>query len=97
MEERTLRQYEEVYDAYFDERDLIPAGRLHEMRLRILEADPIGELRKLYAALDLPDFAVAEPAIRDYLDFDRRLREEPFHRRAAPLEGRSRPPLAAVL
>jgi hypothetical protein len=68
LEERILRQYHEVYDAYFDERGLIPAGRLHDLRYESLEADPIGELQRLYAALGLPDFAPAEPAIRSYLE-----------------------------
>jgi hypothetical protein len=67
LEERTLRQYEEIYQAYFEERSLIPAGRLHEIRFENLEADPLGQLQQLYRALDLGDFAVAEPAIRSYL------------------------------
>jgi hypothetical protein len=58
----------EIYDAYFEERGLIPAGRLYDLRYESLEADLLGELRKLYAALDLPDFAAAEPAVRGYLD-----------------------------
>jgi len=68
LEERILRQYEEIYDVYFDERGLIPAGRSHDLRYESLETDPLGELRTLYATLDLPDFAAAEPAIRAYLD-----------------------------
>jgi omega-hydroxy-beta-dihydromenaquinone-9 sulfotransferase len=68
LEERTIRQYEEIYRAYFEERDLIPAGRLHEVCYESLEADPLAELRKLYDALQLGDFAVAESAVRRYLD-----------------------------
>jgi hypothetical protein len=68
LEENTLKQYEEVFDAFFEERDLIPAGRLHEIRFEHLEADPLGELKKLYDALQLGDFAEAEPAVRSYLD-----------------------------
>ena len=41
---------------------------MHELRYESLETDPLGELRRLYATLDLPDFAAAEPAIRAYLD-----------------------------
>ena len=68
LEERILRQYVEVYDAYFDERSLIPTGRLHDLRYESLESDPLGELRDLYAALNLPDFSTAEPSIRKYLE-----------------------------
>jgi len=67
LEERTLAQYAEIYDAYFDERDLIPSGRFHELSYESLVADPIGQLRATYAALNLPDFAVAQPAIQEYL------------------------------
>lgn len=67
LEERTIQQYEEIYAAYFEDRERIPAGRLHEIRYEALEADPIGQLRKLYAALALGDFAEAEPAVRQYL------------------------------
>jgi omega-hydroxy-beta-dihydromenaquinone-9 sulfotransferase len=67
LEERTLRQYEEIYQAYFEERGLIPAGRLHEIRYEALESNALDELRKLYEALQLGDFAPAEPALRQYL------------------------------
>jgi hypothetical protein len=67
IEEATLRQYEEIYQAYFEQRDLIPAGHLHEIRYESLEAEPLAELRKMYDALQLGDFAAAEPALRQYL------------------------------
>jgi hypothetical protein len=67
LEERTLAQYAEVYDAYFQDRDLIPAGRLHELRYEALVADPLGQLRAMYQSLNLADFSVAEPAVGDYL------------------------------
>jgi hypothetical protein len=66
--ERVIRQYREVYDAYFEQRGDVPAGRLHEVRFERLEADPVGEVRKLYAALGLPEFAPVEPALRRYAD-----------------------------
>jgi hypothetical protein len=65
--ERILRQYKELYDAYFDERGLIAAGHFHELGFTKLEEDPVGEMRKLYEALDLPEFAKVEPAIQTYV------------------------------
>ncbi|MGH6933226.1 MAG: sulfotransferase family protein [Dongiaceae bacterium] len=65
--ERALNQWREMYDAYFAERCLIPAGNLHEMAFRDLERDPIGELRRMYESLDLPSFAEVEPRIGEYL------------------------------
>jgi hypothetical protein len=51
LEEVTLGQHAEIYQAYFDERRLIPAGRLR-MRYEDLEADPIGQLRDVQFAAD---------------------------------------------
>jgi omega-hydroxy-beta-dihydromenaquinone-9 sulfotransferase len=62
-----LRQYTEMYEAFFADRQLIPAGRLHEMSFEQLERDPVGELRKMYAALRLPDFRSFEPALQAYV------------------------------
>jgi omega-hydroxy-beta-dihydromenaquinone-9 sulfotransferase len=68
LSERCIRDYKEVYDAFFEERSLIPKGRFHEIGFEDLEREPIKQLRHLYAALDLPDFATAEPAITRYLE-----------------------------
>lgn len=65
---RIIRQYQEVNDAYFEERELIPEGRLHEMSFEDLEQDPVSEMRKLYASLGLPEFEHVEPPLREYLD-----------------------------
>jgi len=67
VEARTLRQYRETYDAFFDQKPLIPPGRLHELRYEDLEADPIGQLRTCYEALRLPDFAAVEDDVQRYL------------------------------
>jgi omega-hydroxy-beta-dihydromenaquinone-9 sulfotransferase len=66
--ERVIRQYKEIYDAFFEERSLIPADRFHEICYEDLEKDPVGELRKLYDALQLPAFAQVEPTVRTYVD-----------------------------
>jgi omega-hydroxy-beta-dihydromenaquinone-9 sulfotransferase len=68
LENRTLRQYKEVYDTFFEESRLIPDGHFHEIRFESLEADPIGQVRSIYKALSLPDFGYVEPSLRRYLD-----------------------------
>jgi hypothetical protein len=65
--DRVLSQYNEIFDAFFEEKGLIPDGRLHEVRFEDLERDPVGRMRGVYEALDLPDFAHVEPALRRYL------------------------------
>lgn len=75
LEEDILAVYRQVYDAYFDQRDLVPAGRLFETSFENLEADPVGTTRAIYEALDLPAFEGTEEAIREYVgglvDYDR--------------------------
>ncbi|MFL5244328.1 MAG: sulfotransferase family protein [Gemmataceae bacterium] len=68
LEDRTLRQYKEVYEAFFAECGLIPNGHFHEIRFENLEADPISQVRSIYKALSLPDFEFVEPSLRRYLD-----------------------------
>lgn len=68
MDEWVLRQYRTMYESFFEERKLIPPENLVEVRFEQLEEDPLGELRRLYADLGLPDFGLVEPAIQRYVD-----------------------------
>jgi hypothetical protein len=67
LEARILRTYKEMYDVFFEERALIPAGHFHEIGFEELEADPVAQMRKLYEALGLADFGHVEPVLRRYL------------------------------
>lgn len=62
-----LRRYKLMYDAYFEERDLIPDGRLHELSFEDLENDPVGQIRSAYAGLGLDDFDSVLPRLEDYV------------------------------
>jgi hypothetical protein len=67
VEERTIRQYKELYDAFFEERQLIPARQFHEVRYADLEVAPMGQMQAIYEALSLPEFADVEPTMQNYL------------------------------
>lgn len=67
LDDWILRQYRTMYDAYFDQRSLIPRGNICEVAFESLEVDPVGEVRRIYQELSLPDFRGAEPALRDYV------------------------------
>jgi LPS sulfotransferase NodH len=67
-EERAVRQYREVYDAFFEERGLIPAGRFHEICFEDLEKDQVVQMRQVYEALNLPSFATVEAVLRRYVE-----------------------------
>ena len=62
-----LRQYREVFDAFFEERSLIPEGRFHELSFAELEAEPVGKIRNTYERLGLPDFRYVEPKLKQYV------------------------------
>lgn len=66
LDDWILRQYREMYDAFLEERGLIPAGQFHEVGFEELEKDPVGQVRRVYDALGLPAFAEVEPAVRRY-------------------------------
>jgi hypothetical protein len=64
---RVIRQYRVVYEAFFEERSLIPRGRYCEVGFEELERDPLGEMTRIYDQLSLPDFAEVRPAIERYV------------------------------
>jgi hypothetical protein len=86
--ERVIRQYKELYDAFFEERGLIAAGHFHEIGFEELEKDPVGEMRKLYEALGLPEFGNAEPTLRTYLHSLRDYRKNTFPELASDVRRR---------
>jgi omega-hydroxy-beta-dihydromenaquinone-9 sulfotransferase len=61
-------RYTLLYDAFFQERGLIPAGRYHEMSFEELERHPIEQMRVLYERLGLANFERVESKMRAYLD-----------------------------
>jgi omega-hydroxy-beta-dihydromenaquinone-9 sulfotransferase len=66
VDEGILSRYSALYDAYFNDLSLIPAGRLHEVRFDELERDPLATMRTIYDKLQLGDFSACEPALRQY-------------------------------
>ena len=85
---RVIWTYREVYDAFFEQRHLIPAGHFHEICFEELERDPMGEIRKLYGALAMPEFAEVEPALHRYVDSQKDYRKNVFAELAPDLRQR---------
>lgn len=63
-----IRDYAEVFNAFFEQRHLIPDGHYCEVAFDDLERDPLGALRRIYSQLELPEFAYAEQAVSAYVD-----------------------------
>jgi hypothetical protein len=68
LDARILRTYQVMFDVFLEEKNLIPAGRFHEVAYEELERDPVGQLRAIYHGLNLAGFDAVEPALRCYLD-----------------------------
>jgi hypothetical protein len=87
-DELVLRRYRLMYDAFFEERGLVPPGRFHELAFEDLEKDPLGQLRTLYERLGLPDFEAARPALEDYVRAQAGYRKNEYPALSGPLRRR---------
>ncbi len=67
LDDWILRMYRKMYDAYFEERSLIPAGQFCDVRFEQLEQDPLGQIRGIYEALQLPDFNLVSGELQSYV------------------------------
>ncbi|HWT30877.1 MAG TPA: sulfotransferase [Propylenella sp.] len=83
VEEEVLSWFERLYAQFERDRPLIPAGHLYELRYEDLVADPEGELRKLYTALELREFDPVLPRLRAYFDERKDYRTSSFQLDAA--------------
>jgi omega-hydroxy-beta-dihydromenaquinone-9 sulfotransferase len=85
VEPQVLDTFVRMYERFERDRDLIPQGRLAELRFEELTADPVGQMQKLYDQLDLGGFEAARPAIAKYA----------AEHRDHPVSSYSLPPAAA--
>ncbi len=67
IEDLIVSRYRTMFDAFFDERHLIPAGCFHEVAFEDLRRDPLGEIRRVYEGLGLDGFGTAQDALRTYI------------------------------
>jgi hypothetical protein len=67
LEEFVIDSLQRMYDAYFEDRALLPANQLVELSYEELVEDPKSQLRSIYERLELGDFARVEPALDDHL------------------------------
>jgi hypothetical protein len=63
-----LRNFTIMYDAFFEERSLIPEGRLHELSFEELEKDPVGQVKRIYDGLGMPGFDAMRMSLQHYVD-----------------------------
>ncbi len=66
-EEYVFAAFERMYRGFEQQRHLIPAGRLYEIRYEDLVADPLAEMRNIYEKLGLGGFENVLPKLEAYL------------------------------
>jgi hypothetical protein len=64
MEKSVLDNFVRMYECFEQDRELIPPGRLVDVRYEDLAADPVGTMRKIYERLNLGEFSEVEPALQ---------------------------------
>jgi omega-hydroxy-beta-dihydromenaquinone-9 sulfotransferase len=89
-DEAVIRRYRLMHDAYFDERGLIPEGRLHELAFEDLERDPVGQMRGVYESLGLPGFDEVLPRLEEQVDRMADYRKNTYADLSADLKDRLR-------
>ena len=65
--QQILSGYTALYDAFFADLPLIPAGQFHELRYDDLERDPLEQVRATYTALGLSGFDSFQPRLERYV------------------------------
>lgn len=88
FEDRVLRVFKVMYDAYFEDRALIPDGHLHEVRYEDLISDMAGVMHNAYDALRLPSFEEARAAVGLYADAARHYQTAKYHPMGSTLRRR---------
>ena len=68
LEGRVIRNFSRMYESYFEERALIPKGRLHELRFEDLDTEPVEQMRKVYDGLALTGFDSIAPNLSQYAE-----------------------------
>lgn len=66
--EGILRRYKLMYDAFFEDRTLIPAGQYVEVNFDELERNMMQEMACLYEQLNLTGYSAFEPKLRAYVE-----------------------------
>lgn len=68
MENNILEVYTRLYRKYEEDKKLIPAGNLIEIKFEDFEADAMATTEKIYRTLAIPGFEAAKADIAAYLD-----------------------------
>lgn len=77
-DETVLILYEEMMQRYLQDRALIPAGNLVEVRYEDLESRPMDIIQRIYSELDLPSFEENIPTFEAFLEAQKSYQKNNF-------------------
>ncbi len=63
-----IRRYDMMYQAYFEQKALIPKQNFMEVEFEALEADKLGTIERIYQQLNIPGFESMRPNLEKYLE-----------------------------
>ena len=66
IESIVLEMYRLMYERFFEEAEKLPELDLYQLPFERFEADPLGEVAKMYQYFDWPGWDAAEPALSQY-------------------------------
>jgi hypothetical protein len=64
IEGHVLDQFVRMYECFEQDRELVPPGRLIDVRYEELVRDQVGQMRSVYEQLELGNFSEVEQALR---------------------------------
>lgn len=79
MSEEVMDIYEDCFRTYERDKVLVPKGNLHEVCFEKLEADPLGEMQKLYSTLGLNGFEGLNTALAPQMESLRQYKKNKFN------------------
>jgi LPS sulfotransferase NodH len=82
-----ISRYKIMYDAFFEQRALIPDDRFHEVSFEELEKDPVGQVKRIYDHLNLPGFDAMQPSLQRYVDSNVNYRKNTYPELSSSLRG----------
>jgi hypothetical protein len=78
LERQVFETFRAMHDSLEAARPLVDSSRFFELRYEDLVADPVSQMRALYAHLDLGDFSLVEPAVAAYAIRSKRYRTNQY-------------------
>ena len=76
---RQVQIYRQMAETYLEQKELIPDGRLVEIRYEELEQDKMGQIRRIYEGLGLDGYDAFAPRLAEYVDSIADFQKNPSH------------------